>query len=119
MLTGLLLKESLQDENDLDLVRVTKTEVWDVTNAAPSQPEVWTALIFEAEEQRADEIAAAFSHALKPEGWYLNFSFDDQLYVIFPRKVFKYLRGNQRVHQQAIRFGRALNIPESQLDWGE
>ncbi len=119
MLTGLLLKESLQDESVLDLVRVTNAETWNVTNAAPSQPQAWTAVRFEAEGLRADEIAAAFSHALKPEGWYLNFSFDDKVYVIFPRKVFKYMRGNRRARQQAIHFGQALNIPESQLDWAE
>jgi len=118
MLTGLLLKESLQNESVLDLVKITKTETWDVTNAAPNQPKVWTALSFEAEASRADEIAAAFSQALKPEGWYLNLSYDDKIYVIFPKKIFKYTRGNQRARQQAIRFGRMLNIPESQLDWG-
>jgi hypothetical protein len=119
MLTGLLLKESLQDESVLELVRITNTETWNVTNAAPNQPKVWTAVSFEAEGLHADEIAAAFSHAMKSEGWYLNFSFDNRVYVVFPRKVFKYMRGNQRARQQAIRFGRTLNIPESQLDWGE
>ncbi len=119
MLTGLLLKESLQDESVLNLVHITKTESWNAANAAPNQPKTWTAISFEADEDLADEIAAAFSRALQPEGWYLNYAFANKVYVIFPKKVFKYLRGNQRARQQAIRFGRTLNIPNSQLDWGE
>jgi hypothetical protein len=119
MLSGLLLKESLQDESVLGLIHITKTETWNAANAAPNQPKVWTAIRFEAEETRADELAVAFSHAIKPEGWYLNYSYDNKIYVIFPKKVFKYIRGNQRAREQAVRFGRTLNIPESQLDWGE
>jgi hypothetical protein len=119
MLSGLLLKESLQDESVLNLVHITKTELWNVTNAAPNQPKVWTAISFEAEDHLADELASAFSQAMRPEGWYLNYAVADRVYVIFPKKVFKYLRGNKRAREQAIRFGRTLNIPESQLDWGE
>ena len=69
MLTGLLLKESLLDESVLGLVQLTKTETWNVSNAAPNQPQVWTALSFEADESLADEIAGAFSQALKEEGF--------------------------------------------------
>jgi hypothetical protein len=56
---------------------------------------------------------------MKPEGWYLNYSVADRVYVIFPKKVFKYIRGNKRARVQAIRFGLTLHIPESQLDWNE
>ena len=38
------LRESLKDEGVLDLVKVTKTEVWDVENAVDWQPKRWTAI---------------------------------------------------------------------------
>ncbi len=66
MLKGLLLKESLADAAVLDRVTVTRTETWQVKEPAPYQPPVWTALSFEADESRAEEIAGAFSRALKP-----------------------------------------------------
>jgi hypothetical protein len=119
LLSGLLIKESLQDESVLDLVRITQTETWRIANAAPNQPTTWTAIQFEAEAHLADELAAAFSHAMRAGSWYLNFSFDNKVYVVFPKKVFKYIRGNPRAREQAIRFGRALKIPGSQLDWDE
>ena len=40
MFTGLLLKESLEDESVLEPLRVTKTDVWDVENAADWRPAV-------------------------------------------------------------------------------
>jgi hypothetical protein len=118
-LTGLLLKESLVDDSVLELVNVVKVEVWDVNNAAPCQPKTWTAIIFEAEKERAPDLAEAFSKILKPEGWYINFSTGDKMYVIFPQNIFCYQRGDTTSREEAIVFGRSLNIPESQLDWGD
>lgn len=57
VLKGLLLKESLEDISALGLVRITKTESWQVSNAPPYQPATWTALSFEAEEDQADTLA--------------------------------------------------------------
>jgi hypothetical protein len=38
MFTRLLLEESLKDKSILDVIQVTKTETWDVGNAADFQP---------------------------------------------------------------------------------
>ena len=69
-MNGLLLKESLADLNILDRLRVTRTETWQVQNAASFQPPVWTAYWFEADDEQADALAADLSQALKPQGWY-------------------------------------------------
>ncbi len=119
MMQGLLLKESLADTNVLDLVRVTRTESWQVSNAAPYQPTVWTALSFETGDSQADAIAEALSRALKLQGWYINASTELYVYVIFPNKVFKYLKGDSIQREAAKRHGRSMGIPENQLDWGE
>lgn len=119
MLYGLLLKESLEDTSILELVRVTKTESWQVGNAAPYQPATWTALSFEAEENQADALADKLSQALKPQGWYINAFTATQVYVIFPNKVFKYRKDDSIQRAEAQQHGRSIGIPESQLDWGE
>jgi hypothetical protein len=118
MLNGLLLKESLNDTSILGLVHVTKTESWQVKNAAPYQPATWTALSFEAEEKQADPLVEKMSQALKPQ-WYINASTATHVYVIFPSKVFKYRKGDSVQRAEAQRYGRSIGIPESQLDWSE
>ena len=116
---GLLLKESLADINVLDLVHITRTESWQVSNAAEDQPTMWTALSFEIEDSQGDTIAVALSRALKLQGWYINASTEMYVYVIFPNKVFKYLKGDSIQRESAKRHGRSMGIPENQLDWDE
>lgn len=118
MFKGLLLRESLKDEGVLDLVWVTKTEVWDVENAEGGQPERWTAISFAGESDRADEVAEAMSHVIKPK-WYANFSTETHVYVIFADKVFKYVKGDAQERAEAQVYAISVGIPESQVDWGE
>ncbi len=118
MFKGLLLKESLLDLHVLDWLRVTKTEVWNVENAAEYQPRVWTAIYFELEEGRAEDAAGKLSRALKP-AWFINGSTDDSVYVIFPGRIFVYRKGDSTQREAARQFGRTLGIPDGQLDWSE
>ena len=118
MFIGLLLKESLKNESVLDLVRVTKTEVWDVQNAVDWQPKRWTAISFEGESGRADEVAEAMSRVMKP-AWYANFSTETHVYVVFEDRVFKYVKGDAKARAEAQAYAISVGIPESQVDWGE
>ncbi len=118
MLSGLLLKESLADESVLDIVQITKTETWKIENPADFQPDIWTAISFQGEANRADETAEKLSVAIKPR-WYANLSTVEYLYVIFSGKVFKYRRGDGKARNAAIRHGQTEGIPDRQLDWGE
>jgi len=115
---GLLLLESLKDGGVLDLVKVTKTEVWDVGNAVDWQPERWTAVSFEGESNRADKVAEAISRAIKP-AWYANFSTGTHVYVMFEDKVFRYVKGDAQARAEAQSYAISVGIAESQIDWGE
>ncbi len=119
MFNGLLLQESLDDLLVIDLFVITKTETWQVGNAAEGQPPVWTALSFEAETGQAEAIAEALSRALKTRGWFINASTETHIYVIFPRKIFKYPKGDGAQRAAATQYGLSIGIPERQLDWGE
>jgi hypothetical protein len=116
---GLILKESLADDRVLELVRITKTETWQVRNAVAGQPPVWTALSFEAGDDQADVLAGELSRALKPRGWYINASTATHVFVVFFSKVFNYPKGEAAGREEAIQYGRSAGIPESQLDWSE
>ena len=118
-MNGMLLKESLAEPGVLHRLHITRTETWQVQNAAPCQPPVWTANWFEADDDQADALAAALSQALKPQGWYINAASAEWLYVILPGRVFKYTRGDRAARAAAQQAARQLGIPESQLDWNE
>lgn len=118
-MNGLLLRESLADLSVLDLLRVTRSETWQAQNAAACQPPVWTAMSFEADDDQADFLAEKLSLALKPQGWYINASTSEWVYIIFPQRVFKYPPGDVSLRAAARQHGRSTGIPESQLDWGE
>ena len=117
---GLLLKESLKDKSVLDLIKITKTEIWNnVKNAEKNQPKNWTAIFFEFEgtEDEADIKSTILSKALK-NVWYLNFSNDEKIYIIFPdNKFYKYQKGDKEKMQEAINYGLKIGIPQSQLDF--
>jgi hypothetical protein len=119
MLRGLLLKESLHDTSVLSLLRITRTETWQINNATADQPTTWTALLFEADAEQADLVSQALSRAIEPRGWYLNASTASRAYVIFPDRVFVYQQGDRGQRIAAREYARSLGIPESQLDWGE
>ncbi len=118
-LSGVLLKESLTDDGVLDFIQIVSTELWEVRGAVAPQPGWWTVIRFEADTQRAEEIAQRFSKALKPTSWYIHFSTDIDTYVIFPERVFRYPKGNQAARAEATAHALSLGIPRSQLDWKE
>ena len=118
MLKGLLLRESLKDEGILDLLRVTKTEAWDVANAEGGQPERWTAISFEGESEQADAVAETMGQAMKPE-WYANFSTETHVYVVFENRVFTYSKGDAEARAEVEAYAISVGILESQVDWRE
>jgi hypothetical protein len=119
VLKGLLLQESLEEPSVLELLRITNTEVWRVANATADQPTTWTAVSFEVESDQADRIAEKLSQVLKSQGWYISACTTTKVYVIFPRKIYKYRKGDSVQRDEARRYGRSVGIPESQLDWSE
>lgn len=111
---GLLLEESLNNKRVLNLVKISKKEVWDVDNAAYYQPKKWTAIYFKGNYKSVDEIAAKFSRSLNPR-WYINISTDDSSYVVFQNRVFKYKKGDRRIREKAVRYGQSVGIPIANL----
>ena len=119
MLEGTLIAESLRVGTtlaDLNLI-ARKISRYRVGGATPDQPDVWTALDFEADDSDARELAEVFAGVLDQPGWYANFQSSVESFVIFPGKIFRYPRGDAAGRAAARAHGRQLAIPESQLDW--
>jgi hypothetical protein len=119
MLEGTLLAESLRVGANLDNLALTVRKIsrYRVQGATSDQPDIWTALDFEADESTAAELAQVFADTLDQPGWYANFQSPRESFVVFPGRIFRYARGSQAGRAEAQAHGRRLAIPEPQLDW--
>ena len=122
MLAGRIIAESLVVGADLNVpsLRLTRITREDVSGAStPRQPDVFTLLDVEAEEEDAYALAEALAAALEDgPGWYADFRVGDERVVVFPGRIFRYPAGDAAGRNAAVEHGRALGIPENQLDWG-
>jgi hypothetical protein len=44
---------------------------------------------------------------------------EDEAFVVFADRVFRYPRGDTERRAEAEEYGRSVGVPESQLDWPE
>ncbi|HEY7014497.1 MAG TPA: hypothetical protein VH480_17185 [Streptosporangiaceae bacterium] len=120
MIDGTLIAESLRTETSLEGLALTVRKIsrYRAQGTTPAQPAIWTVLDFEADEAAADGLARAFADVLEDgPGWYVNFQSPTVSFVVFPGKIFRYPRGDAAGRAGAQAHGRALAIPEPQLDW--
>jgi len=122
VLRGGLIAESLRvgavlSGVDLTVRRVSRADVGDVD---AGQPRTWTFIDFEAVADDAEKLAEALSAALeKRGGWYCDFRTDDDTFVVFNGRVFRYPRGDAEGRATAADYARSVGVPEPQLDWPE
>ena len=119
MFRGLIIKESLADTSILSRLSIEKEESWDIDNAVNGQAKHWHVVHVQLGEDHVGEVAEDLSQSLKNGPWYVDLSDGKSVYVVFPRRVFLYEKGNTEERKRAEDFGRAIGIPESQLDWKE
>ncbi len=121
MMKGTLLAESLRIGVSIEIagLMVTRLTRVDMTGSATSdQPDVWTLLEFEAEDDVADPLTDALARSLLAEGgWYADFTIGDQHVVVFADRIFRYRRGDQDARAEAEGYGRSVGVPQHQLDW--
>ena len=119
MIKGVLVAESLRTGCSLADVRlvvlsITRTDPANVTSV---QPSTWTLIKFEADDAEAPMLSDQLANVLDGPGWYADFHTDTESFVVFPHRVFRYLRGDEYERRLAEDYARSLGIPESQLDW--
>jgi hypothetical protein len=121
-ITGGLIAESLRIGSVLEGVPLTVRRIScaDVGDVDAGQPLTWRFLDFEAADQDAERLAALLSDALDTAcGWYCDFRTDDETFVVFSGRIFRYPRGDRTGRAAAEDYGRSVGVPETQLDWPE
>jgi hypothetical protein len=119
-LTGGLIAESLRVGAVLDGVtlivsKISRAELGDVE---AGQPRTWTFIDFEAADEDADLLASRLEHVLDHDGgWYCDFRNNDETFVVFADRTFRYPRGDDNGRTRAAEYGRSVGVPEGQLDW--
>ena len=113
--TGILIKESLADENILDEMQINKVELW----RTESVPRYWTALYFTSD-------LYAFEHALSrallsaKDGkslWFCDFRAENTKFIVFHEKVLSYRIGDAEGRAQVVTECEKLGIPANQTHW--
>ena len=120
LLTGTLIAESLRRGSVMDgmALRVRKISRADLGDVEAGQPLTWTFLEFEVTDGDAGALAELLQAALDPVGgWYCDYRSDDETFVVFSGRAFRYPRGDQVGRAEAKEYGRSVGVPEAQLDW--
>ena len=98
--------------------RLVKVERDAVSNASPNQPKVWTLMTFETSLE-PNHLAAKFSDILSddPSVWYTHFRVGEELFVVFPHRIFRYRAGDTTERARVQEYARSIGVP--QIDWDE
>ena len=71
-----------------------------------------------ADDDVAGPLAESLAQSLLAEGgWYADFGVGDDHVVVFAHKIFRCQRGDQSGRAAAMDHGRAMGVPEQQLEW--
>lgn len=122
MASGALIAESLVLNSALRVrLEVRKvTRIGPLDNLTEAQPKVWTFIEFTVPDDEAPALADALALALDEKlGWYCDFRTENETFVVFSRRIFRYPRGNQDGREAAAEHARTLGVPEAQIDWPE
>ena len=116
---GVIIVESLENQDILQKIKILKTEIEEVTEEHKTPwIKQWTLHTVEIFENQADEIAEELSKSLDPEhNWYADYKNNDFHYIIFRNKVFKVDRSKLEQYKEVVEYGLSLGIPNYQLDF--
>jgi hypothetical protein len=114
--SGALIAESLRVGTELQGIPLTVTKVSRIR--VEDEPELWTLIYFDVAAARAEDLAQVVSHVLERDGgWYCDFRSNDEVFVVFCDRVFRYRRGDPATRSTVEDYARSVGVPESQLDW--
>jgi hypothetical protein len=119
-LAGTLIAESLRVRSVLEDIPLTVAKISrsDLGDVAAGQPRTWTFIEFEAADQDAERLANALEGVLEHAcGWYCDFHNDQETFVVFAGRTFRYPRGDESGRGEAAEYARSVGVPEAQLDW--
>lgn len=102
---GVIVLESLRDPTIVDGLPVVARE--------HDEPSGWHLVTVELTAAQAEALAAE----LQDGPWYIHFWHGQDVIVVFKDAVFRLRHDDRSTWSPAIKHGRALGIPEEQLDF--
>jgi hypothetical protein len=116
--TGNLLAESLRKDAPLEAVPFAVRRIWRADAGDPSadQPLTWTFIEFEVPDDNVEALAEALAGALEPGPLYCDFRSEQETFVVFANRIFRYPRGDQSAREEAEGYARSVGVPETQID---
>lgn len=111
MYSGCIIKESINDENIFDLVKVDHAELWRTSDT----PKYWTAVFFSS---NVPDFPDRLSGVLTGN-WYVDMKVGDEKILVFKDRVMRYRIGDEQGKRCILDYCAAIGIPESQMDWSE
>lgn len=117
---GVIIEESLDDQNVLNRVTIVSTKIEEVTNQHKTPwLRQWTLHTVEVPEEEADEIAKLIQDSLETAhtAWYADYNNNSTHYIIFPERIFCIDRSDRDQYKAAKEYGISIGIPEHQVDF--
>jgi hypothetical protein len=116
---GVIIKESLENQDILKDVKILETKVEEVTEEHKTPwTKQWTLHTVEIPENQAKNVAEKISTALDSKhDWYADFKNDTHHYIIFRNKIFFVDKRSKEQYDEAKKYGISLGIPEYQVDF--
>ena len=114
---GMLVKESVDDENILDLLNINKVELWKTND----KPKYWTMLYFTSKTMDLPEqFAKVMVGDAGTEGcWFVDFKCGNTKYIVFRKEVLKYTIGNAEEKEAVCQKCREFGITDEHMQWSE
>lgn len=115
MYTGLIIKESIQDEKILDEIEIVKVEIWKTNNT----PKYWTAISFTSScEEFPEHLSKALSRSsVSGMVWYVDIQDAVYKYIVLKDVVLKYHLENKEEKKSVCKKCMELGVEKEQLDW--
>ena len=115
---GVLIKESVNDENIIDFLNIHKIELWNTGG----KPKYWTALFFFTSDKQdlPEQMAKVMvSDTEGGQNWFVDFKAGNEKYIVFKDKILKYRIGNQSEKENVCAECRKMGISDGEMNWSE
>jgi len=114
---GILIKESINDENVIDFLNINKIELWNTGGI----PKYWTVLFFTGSRKDLPELFSKVMRSGDGDGnkWFVDFKGGNKKYIVFKDKVLKYRIGNRAEKELVCSECRKMGILDEQMNWSE